>query len=338
VFAFAKGQARLAEQGFGFAPFALPAPADGPLDLGGREISRLMTVGSCLDIGNTGWTDISRLLGPKGRMTARIDNYGAFDSHVTVYVGANRPLAPLVVSMEGAGTPLLTVESFDQKFAEAGARLAARIAADHAALPPALLDAPVVTRADVRVNDRGAYCVFALDLGKGVEAAQARATVDRDDPKRARACSYEQRDDAWPAGQAAVRFPADSRAVQFVEGWYPVEQRADGTKFRWTAARAVLIIPLGERRPATVQIAVEPLSYPGRTGGELTLSVNGADLGSRLVPSGAAALSWIVPADRWREGLNELQLDVKGATRPSDVGLSRDQRLLGVSVTSIELR
>jgi hypothetical protein len=37
-------------------------------------------------------------------------------------------------------------------------------------------------------------------------------------------------------------------------------------------------------------------------------------------------------------GLNELQLEIRGAARPSDVGTSSDHRLLGVSVTTIELR
>jgi hypothetical protein len=339
VFAFAKGQARLAEQGFGFAAFHLPVRASvAPLDLHGREIYRLVTVGRCLDIGNAGWTDVSRLLEPKGRLTARIDNFGPFESRVVVYAGADRPLTPLVVGMEGAGTPLLSVESFDRESVQTRGRLAARVAADQAALPPAVLDTPVVTRAEVRVNDRGAYFVLALDLGKGVRAANAQAMVDRDEPKRARFCSYELRDDAWPAGEAAVRLPVDSRTVQFVEGWYPVEQRTDGTKFRWTTARAVLIVPLGERRPATVEIAVEPFDYPDRANTEVSMVVNGANLGSRPVPSGLASLSWNVAADRWRDGLNELVLEVKGATRPSDVSASRDQRLLGVSVTSIELR
>jgi hypothetical protein len=339
VFAFARGQAKLAEQGFGFAAFDLRVPAGvAPLDLHGREIYRLVTVGRCLDIGNAGWTDISQLLEPKGRLTGWIDNFGPFDSHLTVYAGADRPLMPLVVGMEGAGTPLLTVESFDQASAQACGQLAARTAADRAVLPAAVLHAPVVTRAEVRVNDRGAYFVFALDLGRTTIAAGARATVDRDERKRARLCSYELQNDAWPTGQASVTFAPDSRALQFVEGWYPVEQRADDTKFRWTAARAVLIVPLGERRLATVGIAVEPLSYPGRTDGEVTLSVNGVNLGARPVPSSPTSLSWDVAADRWRQGLNELELAVKDAARPSDVGLSHDQRLLGVLVTSIEFR
>ena len=338
VFAFARGQARLAEQGFGFAPFDLVPGADGLLDMRGRDLYRLVTAGSCLDMGNAGWTDISRLLEPNGRITARIDNYGPFDSAVTVYAGSDRPLSPLAVGLEGAGTPLVTVESFDRSAAAGRDRLAAQVAVDHAALPPAVLDAPVVTRAEVRVNDRGAYFVFAWDIGEGARAAAARAIVDRDEPNRARVCSHEVRDDAWPAGQPAAVFPADSRAVQFVEGWYPVEERADGAKFRWTTARAVLIVTLGERRPATVQIAVEPLIYPGRADAEVTLVVNGSTLGSRVVPPGPTSLSWDVAADRWRDGLNELALEVKGAARPSDVGLSSDRRLLGVSVTSIELR
>jgi hypothetical protein len=44
-----------------------------------------------------------------------------------------------------------------------------------------------------------------------------------------------------------------------------------------------------------------------------------------------------VARERWRPGLNEVVLEVEGARRPSDLGLSPDRRLLGVSVTTIEL-
>jgi hypothetical protein len=47
-------------------------------------------------------------------------------------------------------------------------------------------------------------------------------------------------------------------------------------------------------------------------------------------------ISWQVGHGHWREGLNEVVFAIDGAARPSAVGLSADDRLLGASISHIE--
>jgi hypothetical protein len=335
VLAFGHARHSLAAYGFHFVPF--PIPASNPRLVARREIYRLSSVASCFDIGNQGWVDISAALAPSGRLGARIDNFHPFDSQLLVYAGLAHDRPPALVVESTNATPVLQTEVFARD-ADARRLLAVKAASDHARLPETVLAAPFVTRAQVRVNDQGASAVFALDFGPGVVAGTGAALVDRDEPKRATVCSHMLAAvDAWPAGEPRVALQLDGRDVQFGEGWYPVEQTPAGTKFRWTSDRAVAVIPLGHRPDATLRVAAEPLGYPNRPAGRIRLAINGHPLGDRVLPPRRTVISWPVAADQWREGLNEVVFEIGGAARPSDVGLSGDPRLLGASISRIEL-
>jgi hypothetical protein len=337
IFAFQTARKDMEAFGFNFAPYEIPAVGATRATLRKRDIFRVLSTPTCFDIGNKGWMDIERALQPKGRMNVRIDNYRAFEAELTVYAGSDQSISPAVMAPHGKGAPLLDVQVFRRASVAAQNALAALLTTDQLDLPAALRAAPFVTRVHVRVNDKGDYSGFALDLGGKTAGAIARAKVDQDTPRRASVCSHPLDDaDAMPGDVAHVVFSPDASNLQFDEGWFPTERRSDGYTYRWTGNRAVLLLPLDHPRPTTVAIDAEPLNYPGRVGA-MTITINGHRFEPRPLPADRTTLSWNVPLADLRAGLNELVWDVAGATSPRAIGLSPDNRVLGVSVSRIEL-
>jgi hypothetical protein len=203
-------------------------------------------------------------------------------------------------------------------------------------LPASILGAPFVARLEVRVNDRGQFSVFGIDVG-GAAAAIGQVIVDQNKPERGVVCSHPLAAvDGWRRGEAEFVIPPDTGTVEFSSGWYPVEHRSDGMPFRWTESHAVLVTPMEMGRDTLVEVEAEPLGYRARRPSPMTLEVNGRPIGARPMNGGRETLQWTVPAEDWRAGLNEIALDIE-AKRPSDVGLSADHRLLGASVSRIRL-
>jgi hypothetical protein len=340
VFAFEGARRKLTERGFHFVAFQVPPSANAAEAVQRRPISRLASAGGCMDVGNVGWVDIGKVLRSKGRVSVRIDNYAPFDSKLTIYAGGDAPGRPLLAEAGGAGSPRLEAESFRLDDQAARRRLAAAVASDGTALPDAVAAMRFVTRTEVRVNDRGAFSVFSLDLGEVAGGAIGRALVDRDAPKRATICSHDLGEtDAWPPGESHTSIALDADNVHFGNGWYALERRADGTPFRWTASGATLVVPIAQPRAATVTIAAELVNDQRRSAGAVTLVLNGHTLGARTVPAAPGTVSWDVPCGGWRAGLNEFIFEVDGARRPSEVSgsSSSDTRILGVSITAIDL-
>jgi hypothetical protein len=338
VVAFRAGRDALAQSGFNFAPFRPSAEGRAAEVLRGRELYRVTSTQVCFEIGNDGWHDLSRASDPKGRLSVRIDNYRPFDSRMVIYAGGDRLQQPILADAQGPGTPSLDVEAFAIDDSSERARLDARVAADRATLPEALLAARSVVRAEIRVNDNGEFSLFGLDFGAATAAAAGAAWVDQDEPRRATICSHPLADaDLLPRGQAGTAIAWDATDVVFGRGWHPVESRPDGLTYRWTTEAATLIVPIDDPRPFRVMVAAEPLRNPRAAPLAMTLLVNGHRLESRDLAPAQSAVSWLVPADRLRAGLNDLTFEVDGAARPSDVGISADTRRLGASVTAIEL-
>lgn len=334
VLAFRSSRDRLSEFGFAFSPYVPPDP-DRARVLARREIFRVEAVPICREVGNLGWTDISEVARPKGRLSIRIDNYRPFDASATFYAASERPLAPALVGSRGSGTPSLVVESFAHADAEAMHRLLGRSAQDGVTLPKAAGHASYVTRAEVRVNDRGEHAVFGLDFGANVTWLQVSARVDQDTPHRASVCTHPLAGTAgWDSDSYPLRVAPDSHNVQFDSGWHAIERAADGQMWRWTSSRAVLIVPVDTPGDAVILIHGEPFGGHAESTA-LALEVNGHRLETRDPPS-PAVYPFAVPASVLRTGLNEIAIEVSGAARPADSG-AKDTRLLGLQVTSIEL-
>jgi len=334
IFTFELARRELTAAGFSFVPFTFPRPAEATR----REMFRLLGAGACHDIGGAEWLDLDPDVTATGRITIRIDNYRAFDAKVTLYLASASSGSATVVPIEGPPPQRVSDTWFQRSDARMSAALAARLAADHVTLPADFDRQPFVRRLEVDANDGGAAAVLAVDLGGTFTAGRVRAVVDQQVPRRARLCSYTlSTTDAWPDTRPSVTITPDSQLVDFAAGWYLMEERPDGLRYRWAGDRAVTVLPLLAPRDATVSVVAEPINYPGRTTSAMQLVVNGHRLETRSMAVGQNVLSWNVPRETWRAGLNNVTLSVDGARRPADVGLSGDQRMLGAAITKIEL-
>jgi hypothetical protein len=337
---FALGQARdqLSEYGFGFAPYAATAPQRAAA-LGLHALYRATVLPSCDEIGNLGWTDITNAARPLGRLSVRIDNYRPFEARLVTYEAAESAWTPAVVGAKGTGVPSLVYDTFARNDTTAQPRLAARLREDGATMSEQLRLAPFVIRTESRVNDRGQFVTYGLDLGP-VRAVMASALIDQNTPRRATVCSHPFADiNVWPQpGGESVELLPDSSLISFEQGWYAVERRDDGLKSRWSGARATLVVPIGDPAPLRFVVNAAPLDGERPAGPTLTLVVNGHRLATHPLPPSRVGQEWHLGPDVLRDGLNEFDLEVTGAARPADVGGGDDRRLLGVSVTSFEFR
>jgi len=158
-----------------------------PFDMRLFPFFELTSAGTCLNLGNQGWRDISTLP-VDGRVTLRIDNYRAFESRATFYVVGDRPAAPTLFDARGTGELKVSAQSFRTGDAAERRAMARVMADDNQVLP---LDAPagsVVSRVEVAVNDNGDYKAALLDLGLHPMRTLVRVTVDLNNPRRATVC------------------------------------------------------------------------------------------------------------------------------------------------------
>ncbi len=130
-------------------------------------------------------------------------------------------------------------------------------------------------------------------------------------------------------GDAGV--PLDDDAY-FAGGWHAVE-RTGSAWFRWTARRAVALLPSEGDGDVTLSLAARPAA-PGPV--MLAATVNGSPLEARAMGPGNQEYRWRVPRGLWVDGTNELVLEVSATTRPSDAG-SPDARELGLAVTALRI-
>jgi hypothetical protein len=168
--------------------FALDA-ADGfrvPMDMTPLPLYELTEAGTCVNLGNLGWRDVSGV--PiDGRLTVRVDNYRPFLSRSTFYMVSDAPAAPTLTDGPGQGTPALTIKSFRLDNAGDAAALKRSLSEDQLALPIAAAG-KYVSRIEISVDDNGDYKSTVLALGLQPTQTLARVTVDRDSDRRATVC------------------------------------------------------------------------------------------------------------------------------------------------------
>ncbi len=133
------------------------------------------------------------------------------------------------------------------------------------------------------------------------------------------------------AADVAERVPLDDEAY-FGGGWHPIE-RAGTAPFRWTARRAVTLLPASGDGEVTLAMVARPAAPAPVT---ISAVVNGSPLAAFEMGPGDREYRWRVPGGIWVDGTNELVLEPSATTRPSDAG-SPDARELGVAVTSLRI-
>lgn len=167
--------------------FALDA-GDGfrvPMDMGPLPLYELLEAGTCVNLGNVGWRDVSDV--PiDGRVTVRIDNYRPFLSRSTFYVVSDAPATPAITEGPGQGTPAMSVKSFRLDDAADAPALQRNLSDDQLTMP--MTAGKYVSRVEVTVDDNGDYKSTLLSFGLQPAQTMARVTVDRDSDRRATVC------------------------------------------------------------------------------------------------------------------------------------------------------
>jgi hypothetical protein len=158
-----------------------------PIDMRPLPLFELTDAGTCVNVGNLGWTDISGV--PiDGKVMVRIDNYRPFPSRATFYVVGDRPAAATLTEASGTGVPTLVVRSYRVGNAAEAAALSRSLADDKLTLPLATTAGSYVSRVEMTVDDNGDYKAAVIAFGSPVTQALARITVDRNAPQRATVC------------------------------------------------------------------------------------------------------------------------------------------------------
>jgi len=164
--------------------------ADGfrvPIDMQPIRLYELTSAGTCVNLGNVGWSDISSV--PiSGRVMVRVDNYRPFLSRATFYVVGDRPASPTLTEASGTGVPALTTRSYRLGDAADAAELERQLAADKLAIPFAPGAGEYVSRLEMTVDDNGDFKSVVIDFGLSAAQTLANLIVDRDAPRRATVC------------------------------------------------------------------------------------------------------------------------------------------------------
>jgi hypothetical protein len=137
-----------------------------------------------------------------------------------------------------------------------------------------------------------------------------------------------------------LRLELDSSDSQFMAfGWSGWERGPDGTTFVWAVGRwAVVSAPVMAPWPQLLAFRAWPVSAPGRQQ-QLSVCLNGQELGSLPLHSGAQTIVLQTPARAWRVGENVLEFHFGMTAAPADFdSRSDDRRELAVAFDWLELR
>lgn len=121
------------------------------------------------------------------------------------------------------------------------------------------------------------------------------------------------------------------------DGWHAAERAGDIT-FRWAPERAGLLVPLDHAADLRVQLRAQAFNFPGAPPQTVVIAVNGVATDPLPVPAEWTTIVGDVPADRWRAGVNHVELIFSRQSRPSDVGLGGDGRLLSAAVDYLRVQ
>ena len=126
----------------------------------------------------------------------------------------------------------------------------------------------------------------------------------------------------------------DGLAVR--EGWHPPEND-QGTSFRWAARNASVRVTVDHAAPLRVQVRARAFTWPGAPPQQVVLSVNGHPQSPQPVGGAWEVVVVETPESHWRPGVNLLMLTFDYARRPSETGVSADQRDLAAAVDYVRI-
>ncbi len=295
-----------------------------PFDARAFPLFRVVSPPECADVGSGAWADTSRLASA-GRILLRVDNHAPFEASLVLWLFGERPLRPRVEGSLGHGTPAVEVRAFSPVEARA-ALLADGLSVE--------LSAAHAVRVTLRVDDGGHFSATSVDLGGFATSAWARGRADLENPRRVQVCSLVPGDADVAARETRVSFGPE--ASPFLgAGWHDPEPAG----FRWSsAAEADVRWPIDEPARRRLRVRAMPLAGAGVAPGSLSVRLNGMSLGFQKLLPGFASYDFAVPADAQGAGTNRISFVVDHARSPRALGLSADDRQLGVAVSDLALR
>ena len=254
----------------------------------------------------------------------------AVDASLTLYTTARTDRDPRIRPREFATVASARSLPLDPDRPEDVVR---ELEADGVPNIPVTIGAPVVQRVEVR----GAGPVV-VEFGEAPTFAYARYDGRRSGQPDMDLCgivSGEPRFDRGGPRRTTVPM-ADLDVLGW--GWHGLERDGRG-EFRWSngtetellvqLVRVGLVRVVAEASAAVVDLTGAPAT--------LTLVVNGAALDAVVMTRDVQTYAWQVPAGIWKTGMNRVGLRVSEAVSPGELGLSDDQRLLGVALRRLEL-
>jgi hypothetical protein len=137
-----------------------------------------------------------------------------------------------------------------------------------------------------------------------------------------------------PYGRIDIGGPGDH--IWLEGGWHGPEASGPLT-FRWTESSAGLLIPLDHPAALRVQVHALPFQYPDAPAQTLRLVVNGVPGPETALPPQWGTVVLEVERTFWRSGVNRLHLVFTRATRPADVGVGGDVRMLSAAIDWIRV-
>jgi hypothetical protein len=218
--------------------------------------------------------------------------------------------------------------------ADQRAELGRRLEADQAPFGATLMTASIVRR--LELTRAGPV---AIGLGEAPTTAYARYLPGEPAVDRVELCG---------AVSGAPRFDrgASSETIAVADlqtggwGWHDSERDARGP-FRWSdGPETGLLLQLIRVGATRVEVDASAAAVDLRDDDEsvtLTLLVNGTPLPSMTMGRDVQTYAWQVPAEVWKTGMNRVGLRVSAAVSPSSLGISTDQRILGLALRRLEL-
>ncbi len=126
-------------------------------------------------------------------------------------------------------------------------------------------------------------------------------------------------------------------------GWHDLE--GDGTgSYRWSdGAESGLLLQLNRRGQIRIEVDASAVAAdlgaadPSEDEVTLMLLVNGREVADHPMAGGTHTYQWLVPATQWKSGMNRVGLRVSSAVTPAAIGMSDDQRSLGLALRRLDL-
>jgi hypothetical protein len=295
-------------------------------------VSRLIGWEPCLTLPVGEWVDV-RAAALAGGVAGSLRASG---DRLTLYATArrDRPVGLWPSAPGGAGPDTATVQArYRLASEEDQAELQRQLGGDQ---PPQDVDwSAVAVVQRVQVARRGA---IAVEFGEVPTQAYARYESAEPTDAGLELCG---------ALSGTPRFVAEGPSVATVElaqldtigwGWHDLEGEGRGS-WRWSdGAEGGLLLQLNRRGQIRVEVDASAVAADlGEDDVTITLLVNGRAVADHPMAGGTQTYQWLVPATRWKTGMNRVGLRVSSAVTPAAIGTSDDQRSLGLALRRLDL-